>query len=548
MPLNKINPVSCSEICYAQSVESPVSLEQSYRESRRITRLYAKTFYFASHLLPPARRRAAYALYAFCRTADSITDEGHSDPVAALTELRHLINEPEYHLHLYPWAPAWHHTIRHYRIEPGLFLELVAGVEMDLYKARYETFDELYQYCYRVASVVGLMMVPVLGYTSDRAFYHAEKLGIAMQLTNILRDVGEDLERGRIYLPLAELRSVGYSEQALLAREENTAFHAVMRMQVERARAYYCEGRAGIALLADPAGRLTVRLMANLYEAILDELEKRQYPSLRQRVHVSLPRKVQRSIPEVFAGMSDLLTHGLPRGYVYLLLLLIGISLPAFVVVPLGAFNSWVWMDSLYLTLWGSAAILLNLQNRRMLLAAFLAAIAGLFAEIVGVHTGMLFGRYTYTETLQPQLMEVPIPIALAWGALVSLSVHLAAPMPLLWRALFVALLTVGMDVLLEPFATQVKSYWTWAGGRVPFSNYLTWGILAGLLSMMFPQAPGGAALRYSAVILSGVLIVLLLLSILSHGMWMAGFAGSLLIGGAFLLRKAYSFWKIRRS
>lgn len=525
-------------------MELSKSLLQAYRESRRITRMYAKTFYFASHLLPPARRRAAYALYAFCRTADSITDNKHPNPAAALTELRHLVMHPEPHLHLYPWAPAWRDTIQRYGIERELFLELINGVEMDLYKNRYETFDELYLYCYRVASVVGLMMVPVLGYTSERAFYHAEKLGIAMQLTNILRDVGEDLERGRIYLPLAELRSSGYSEDLLLRRQYTPAFQALMKAQVARARAYYREGRAGIPLLADPAGRLTVRLMANLYEGILDELEKKRYPSLHQRVYVSLPRKITRSLPEILAEATHFFTEGLPPWYAYPLALTVGITLPALFVVPLGAFASWTWMDSLYLMVWSTTALLLSAGDSRHLLATFISTATGMTAEIIGVHTGLLFGHYAYTKVLQPQVMGVPIVIGLAWGALVGLSVKLARDLPLLWRALFTALLTVGIDVLLEPFATQVKSYWTWTASEVPLSNYLTWGGLAASLSLTFPTKAKKPSHLRTAALLSGILVALLGISILSRGFWIEGLGGALLIGTAFLLRHAYNRWK----
>lgn len=519
-------------------MEASVSLTQAYQESRRITRRYAKTFYFASHLLPPVRRRAAYALYAFCRTADSIADDGHPHPIAALTQLRTLIQYPEAHLHLYPWAPAWYDTVQRFAIDRQLFQELITGVEMDLYHHRYETFDELYLYCYRVASVVGLMMVPVLGYTSEQAFYHAEKLGIAMQLTNILRDVGEDLERGRIYLPLAELRGAGYSEEALLRKEENQAFHTVIRTQIERARMYYQEGRAGIPLLADPAGRLTVRLMANLYEGILDELERQKYPSLRQRVYVSLPQKVQRSLPEIFAEMTGLVTGKLPRWYAFGLVLLTAVTLPALVVVPLGAFSSWVWMDSVYLLLWSGVALLLPAKERHFPWSAWLSVAAGMLAEMIGVHTGALFGRYTYTDVLQPQLMGVPIAIGLAWGALISLAVSLANPLHRVQRALFVTLLIVGVDVLLEPFATQVKSYWKWLEGTVPLSNYVTWGALGALLSLFFSTSSKGETSRHIAGFLLGLLVVLLIVSVLSRGLWVEGLVGSLLVGGAFLLRR----------
>ncbi len=230
-------------------------MAQGYRLAKQVTRHHAKSFFFASYLLFGARRKAAFALYAFCRRLDDLVDEGGQGvtPVdlqgaagegaadggrgvpahagaggAGLDSPAERLMSAEAQS---PWEPgefaALKHAVHHFRIPEQPFQDLISGMEMDLTKDRYATFAELDLYCYRVAGVVGLMLTPVLGCTDARAASHAADLGRAMQLTNILRDVREDLERGRVYLPAEELRAFGLTEEDL---RRGTGGRAVARL------------------------------------------------------------------------------------------------------------------------------------------------------------------------------------------------------------------------------------------------------------------------------------------------------------------------------
>lgn len=517
-----------------------ISLTEAYLHSRSITRTYAKTFYFASYFLNESQRKGSYAIYAFCRTADSMTDEPHTSPAFALDQLQNLVLSPEENLHLYPWAPAWYDTVKNFGIPKELFLELIEGVKMDLYKDRYETFDELYLYCYRVASVVGLMMVPILGYRSAEALYYAEKLGVAMQLTNILRDVGEDLDRGRIYLPSQELKAFGYDAEALQARLRNASFYEYMRFQVRRARSYYEEGRKGIPLLEGATARSTVRIMARLYERILDKLEAENYPCLERRVYVPLPEKVILSLPEISKEAAYSLFEGLTTPTRYIVAATLFLSFFAWVAVPIGLFSEWIWMDNLYLYLWVGAALSVVSSLLHALLGALIAAGIGGIAEIVGLHTGWIFGHYAYTEVLQPQIAGVPLPIILAWGALVGLASGIEGAFSKVWRAMLVAGWMVGIDLLLEVFAVELRGYWTWQGSSVPLQNYLAWAGIAAIASFFLPAQPFTKGALWSAYALIGALIGLLVLGAIVVGEWETLLLSLTLLGIIQVLRRAY--------
>ncbi len=172
------------------------------------------------------------------------------------------------------------------------------GVLMDTHVKRYETWEDLRVYCYRVASVVGLMSSEIFGYEEPRTLYYAEQLGLAMQLTNILRDIGEDARMGRIYLPQEELHGFGYTEADLLRGKLSEPFFALMNHEIERARALYREAEQGIPLL-DADTRFTVLLAARLYARILDEIERNGYDVYTRRAHLSLPAKL-RAAPSIW--------------------------------------------------------------------------------------------------------------------------------------------------------------------------------------------------------------------------------------------------------
>lgn len=262
--------------------------EQLYQQAAEATRSGSKSFYFATRFFPPELARAAHAVYWFCRTTDDLVDENADLHQAELNleawawstqaALRgRAVEQPELRL--------FARVVRDYGIPHEYPLELIEGMRMDLRCTRYQTFDELSVFCYRVASVVGLMMMHVIGY-SGRAEDYAIDLGIALQLTNILRDVGEDLERGRIYLPADEMKRFGYSESDLLNRVRNSRFTELMRFQAERARRYYAAAGPGIRLL-DSQGRFAVEIAARVYAAILRRIEANGFDVFTRRAVVS---------------------------------------------------------------------------------------------------------------------------------------------------------------------------------------------------------------------------------------------------------------------
>lgn len=190
-----------------------------------------------------------------------------------------------------PVQLAWSDMLERYAVPMEPALDLLRGVEMDLTVKRYETFEDLYLYCYRVAGTVGLLTSPIFGYSDEDALGYALDLGVALQLTNILRDVGEDARRGRVYLPQDEMRRFGYSEGELMEGVINDAFRELVRFQMNRAEEYYARGQRGISLLSEDC-RLTVRLSATLYRRILDRIRLNNYNVFTKRARVPLKTKL----------------------------------------------------------------------------------------------------------------------------------------------------------------------------------------------------------------------------------------------------------------
>ncbi|MEO8071915.1 MAG: squalene/phytoene synthase family protein [Acidobacteriota bacterium] len=284
-------------------------IENAYAYCEGVTKLHAKSFYFAAKFLPPHKRKAVYPIYAFCRHIDDEIDEiGDEDNAKAVetveiwkSNLQNLYEnkdqEPKSEDQKTVFL-AWNDLLKNHKIPQNLPIELIEGVLMDTHIKRYETFEKLYVYCYRVASTVGLMSSEILGYSDKIALEFAEKLGIAMQLTNILRDVKEDAERGRIYLPLEDLRIFNVSEQQILENEFDDNFCKMMQFQIERAREFYREGEKGIPLL-EKDSRLTVLLASRIYGRILDEIEKLDYNVFLGRAHTTNLKKLL-SIPTIW--------------------------------------------------------------------------------------------------------------------------------------------------------------------------------------------------------------------------------------------------------
>ncbi|MFO7847213.1 MAG: squalene/phytoene synthase family protein [Balneolaceae bacterium] len=279
-----------------------LNLQSAYSHCRRITRIHAKTFYMATRFLPNHKQRSIFAIYGLCRYLDDLVDE--AEDLIENNEISHL--EIDERLKTFrknlentyrgveqndPILIAFSDTLKRYHISLDLPLLLMEGVSMDLYKSRYESFNELYDYSYKVASVVGLMTSEVFGYSNRKALDYAVDLGIAMQITNILRDVGEDLKRDRIYLPSEELKRFNIRHDSLLRRDITPQFIEFMKFQIERARRYYKEADKGIAMLNSDS-RLPVLLARENYCRILDKIEENNYDVFSQRAYLNSSEKL----------------------------------------------------------------------------------------------------------------------------------------------------------------------------------------------------------------------------------------------------------------
>ncbi len=281
----------------------PAAQPSDYAAAESITREHAKTFYFASRFLGKEKRNAAFAIYAICRISDDAVDQ--SQPVdrgetlaQAAEGIARAYGTGE--LPAGVWR-AFRATIRQFDIPQRYFDVLLSGMQMDLQQSRYATFAELHEYCYRVAGVVGLIMLKLFGQHSAEAAEHAVALGVAMQLTNILRDIREDAARGRIYLPQDEMRAYGITDADILAGRVTMPFRDLLKCQVARARRFFAQADAGIPMIADSRARLVTHAMRELYAAILDEIEALDYDVFAQRAYVSGPRKLWLLIKKLFA-------------------------------------------------------------------------------------------------------------------------------------------------------------------------------------------------------------------------------------------------------
>lgn len=268
-------------------------LARAYDYCNRLTRTHTRTFYTATRLLPPEKRRAIRALYAFCRVTDDLIDgDASGGAPQALAAWRLQATRPPHALDD-PVAIAWADTRARCRIPAYYAQQLVDGVAADLRVSRYATFDELAVYCYGVASTVGLMSIHILGFSGKEAIPYAVKMGVAMQITNILRDVREDWEAGRLYLPQEELNAFGLAEDDIAAGRRDARWRAFVSFQIERNRRLYREAMPGIGLL-DPAGRLSVAAAAEMYRAILDEIEAHDGDVFTRRAGLSTLGKLRR--------------------------------------------------------------------------------------------------------------------------------------------------------------------------------------------------------------------------------------------------------------
>lgn len=271
------------------------ALAASYRRCRALTRRHGTTYYWSTLVLPPSKRPFVYALYGFCRYADDIVDDLGDAPLdqrrRALGELgERLRSDLAKGRSDHPVLAAVVHTSTTLGLDPSCFERFLRSMEMDLWRCRYETYDELCDYMDGSAAVIGEMMLSVLEPTSEAACQPARALGIAFQLTNFLRDVGEDLERGRVYLPWEDVERFG-AAPALEQREVTPGFAGLMAFETARTRAIYTEASAGLPLLP-AASRRCVGSAHELYGSILDELEAAGWDVFSTRRRVPTRRKV----------------------------------------------------------------------------------------------------------------------------------------------------------------------------------------------------------------------------------------------------------------
>ena len=286
-----------------------ITLEEAYAYCRNISKKHAKTFYLASRFLPKKQQNPIFAIYALLRTVDDVVDTAEEKLEQGLITKEEISRMLESwktklktcyagHVENDPIMMAWHDTLKSYTIPIELPLDLMDGVAMDIEFKQFETFDELYVYCYKVASVVGLITAEIFGYSNKEALQHAIELGIAMQLTNILRDVGEDVNRGRIYLPLEDLRRFNYSSEELMQKRMNSNFIELMKFQIERARSYYSSSDKGIPML-EQRSRFGVAISSINYGNILTAIEENQYDVFSKRAYRSFWQKIS-SLPAVW--------------------------------------------------------------------------------------------------------------------------------------------------------------------------------------------------------------------------------------------------------
>jgi phytoene synthase len=262
--------------------------------SAALARRSGSNFYYSFLFLPRPKREAIYALYAFCRTVDDAVDHGGGTPGEQRRVLAEWRAELARAYESRPTRPIAVHlaeVVGAFPVQRQHLEAILDGVEMDIDKRRYATFDELFEYCYRVAAAVGLACIEVFGYTDPRAREYALNLGVALQLTNILRDLRTDAERGRIYLPLDELRRFGYAEEDLLRGRCTRAYLELMRFQADRTHAYYRAARAALPR-GDRRRLVAAEIMGAIYHALLRAIEARGFRVFDRRVRVSTPRKV----------------------------------------------------------------------------------------------------------------------------------------------------------------------------------------------------------------------------------------------------------------
>ena len=279
-----------------------LELAKSYAECKRLNAQHGKTYYLATLLLPPAKRPFVHALYGFARYADEIVDDlastlSDTEKAESLqnwgSSVLSDIKAGRSHDHI---GAALVDTVKRFNIPISYFEAFLKSMQMDLTITQYQSYEDLMEYVYGSAAVIGLQMLPILGTLSDEAYVAAEKLGVAFQLANFIRDVGEDLDRGRIYLPLQELARHGVTRQMLEERTLTPEIKSALKEQIARVRRLQAEAASGIKLLA-PESRACIEAASELYCGIVDEVEKIDYEIFKKRAKTSTWRRIKVAAP-----------------------------------------------------------------------------------------------------------------------------------------------------------------------------------------------------------------------------------------------------------
>ena len=266
------------------------AIDQSYEYCRRVARRRAKNFYYSFILLSRPQRRAMCAIYAFMRYCDDLSDEPGATGAAIERWRAELEDALAGRFSGHPVWPAFHHTVRRFRIPHEYFRAMIDGVLSDLEPREFETFDQLYRYCYQVASVVGLTTIHIFGFDTRSALPLAEKCGAAFQLTNILRDIREDAARGRIYLPAEDLRRFGLTTGDIHTGKRSQPFLNLMQFEAERARAWYNESMPLLDLI-HPRSRPSLWALIGIYSRLLERIVESDYDVFARRVRLPLWEK-----------------------------------------------------------------------------------------------------------------------------------------------------------------------------------------------------------------------------------------------------------------
>jgi phytoene synthase len=285
----------------AAGISDP-ELAKSYAECKRLNAQHGKTYYLATLLLPPDKRPFVHALYGFARYADEIVDDlastlSDAQKAEALEKWGSSviadIKSGKSHDHI---GAALVDTVKRFDIPISYFEAFLKSMQMDLTITQYQSYEELMEYVYGSAAVIGLQMLPILGTLSNEAYVAAEKLGVAFQLANFIRDVGEDLDRGRVYLPLQELARHGVTRQMLEERSLTPEIKSALKEQIARVRQLQAEASSGIKLLS-PESRACIEAASELYCGIVDEVEKIDYEIFKKRAKTSTWRRVKVALP-----------------------------------------------------------------------------------------------------------------------------------------------------------------------------------------------------------------------------------------------------------